>query len=153
MPAKPIFPMPARLCAASRIIGNIRLYSASALSWEVPHPWLKANRSVMPAAAVSSRKSPWAGAVSLPFWSHCRSHTGSPVGSCRMTIAFLSDVRKHPHQVDQAGALCEWFPAQVGGALREHGFDLLWPTDESRLGGQERGDDAADVRRRHRRAG
>ena len=58
MPAKPTVPMPPRPCAAVRIIGNILLYSWRALSCDVPHPWLKTNRSVTPAAATSARKLP-----------------------------------------------------------------------------------------------
>ena len=46
----PSLPRPGRPCAAVRIIGNISPYSWPALFCEVPHPWLKANRSVTPAA-------------------------------------------------------------------------------------------------------
>src|SRR5215470_15089799 len=115
MPANPTLPMPAVSCAASRIIGNIASYSPRALPSDVPQPWLNMNRSVTPASTTSVRKSPCAGAVTRPFSSKWRSHTGSPVCSRLMAVALSLDVREHSHQVDQARALREPLPADIGG--------------------------------------
>src|SRR5262245_58228187 len=141
MPANPTLPMPAVSCAVSRIIGNISSYSPRAPFSDVPHPWLNMNRSVTPAATTSARKSPCAGAVTRPFSSKWRSHTGSPVCSRLMAVALSLDVRKHSHQVDQARALREALPADIGGTAGQQAPDLPRPADELRTGREERRDE------------
>src|SRR5262245_56290968 len=153
MPANPTVPMSAVSCAASRIIGNITSYSPRALFSDVPHPWLNMNRSVTPPATTSARKSPCAGAVTRPFSSKWRSHTGSPVCSRLMAVALSLDVREHSHQVDQARALREALSADVGCTAGQQALGLPRSADELRTCREERRDDAGDVRRGHRRAG
>ena len=97
MPANPTLPTPAVPFAALPIIGNIASYSPRALFSDVPHPWLNMNRSATPSAITSSRKSRWAGAVSRPFSSKWRSHTGFPVCSRLMAVTPSLDVREHSH--------------------------------------------------------